>query len=81
MLIYTGKHDANIVWDHTMEFYIALQRNKKEAVALFYPEDGHYMYTVSSAKDLNFRILDWLGYFLKDKKDVSWINKQMKPTE
>ncbi|MBV8326696.1 prolyl oligopeptidase family serine peptidase [Chryseobacterium sp.] len=79
MLLWTGLEDKRIVWDQTMEFYIGLKRNKKDVVALFYPGEAH-VFTIGSTaeKDLSVRIQDWWDYFLKGKKDFSWIEKQMK---
>ncbi|WP_164463302.1 alpha/beta hydrolase family protein [Chryseobacterium sp. G0201] len=79
ILIWTGKKDENVRWDHTMEFYIGLLRNNKQAIALFYPEGTHNLgKDTEEAKDLNRRSFDWWDYHLKDKKDIPWIDKQMK---
>jgi hypothetical protein len=34
--------------------------------------------TVLRAWNLHLRILEWWDYFLKDKKDIPWIDKEMK---
>jgi len=79
MLLWAGMEDKRIVWDQTMEFYIGLKRNKKDVVALFYPGEAHVFTTGSKAeKDLEVRIQDWWDYFLKGKRGISWIEKQMK---
>lgn len=79
MLLWAGKKDKNIAWDQVMEFYIALKRNQKDVIALFYPEQGHNLAQSSAEKkDLYRRHLEWWDYFLKDKKNIPWINKQMK---
>lgn len=75
ILLWTGKKDQNIYWEQTMEFYIGLKRNRKKVVALFYPEEGHTMYSQDACNDLSLRILDWFDYFLKGKKDAEWIKK------
>lgn len=79
ILIWTGKKDRNIYWEQTMEFYIGLKRNLKKVVALFYPEEGHTMYSQDACNDLSLRILDWFDYYLKGKKDTEWIEKLDKP--
>ncbi|UTX50063.1 S9 family peptidase [Chryseobacterium sp. MA9] len=78
MLLWTGMEDKRIVWDQTMEFYIGLKRNKKDVVALFYPGEAH-VFTIGSKaeKDLALRMQDWWDYFLKGKRDIPWIDKQM----
>ncbi|PWN64142.1 alpha/beta hydrolase family protein [Chryseobacterium viscerum] len=79
ILLWAGKKDENIAWDQTMEFYIGLKRNQKQVIALFYPNQGHSLgINTEERKDLNRRILEWWDYFLKDKKNVPWINKQIK---
>ncbi len=47
-------------------------------VALFYQDEGHSLLQKTTQKDLSVRMLEWLDYFLKDKRDVEWIDKQMK---
>jgi len=79
ILLWTGMKDENVRWDHTMELYLGLKRSNKEVIALFYPTQEHILEKGSRAiKDLNQRTLEWWDYFLKDKKDVEWINKQLK---
>ncbi|AZA87641.1 hypothetical protein EG349_12995 [Chryseobacterium shandongense] len=79
MLLWTGMKDENVRWDHTMEFYLGLKRSNKEVIALFYPTQEHILEKGSRAiTDLNQRTMEWWDYFLKDKKDVEWISKQLK---
>lgn len=79
ILLWTGKKDENIKWDQVMEFYIGLKRNKKDVIALFYPNQGHNpAFNSEDRKDLYYRTLEWWDYFLKDKTNIDWINKQMK---
>ncbi|MBD3906892.1 prolyl oligopeptidase family serine peptidase [Chryseobacterium sp. Ch-15] len=78
ILLWAGKKDKNIVWDQVMEFYVGLKRNQKDVIALFYPNQGHALgATGAERKDLYYRSLEWWDYFLKNKKDVSWIDLQM----
>lgn len=75
ILLWTGKKDQNIYWEQTMEFYIGLKRNRKKVVALFYPKEGHSMYSQEACNDLSLRVLDWFDYYLKGKKGAEWIEK------
>ncbi|MCS3533053.1 dipeptidyl aminopeptidase/acylaminoacyl peptidase [Chryseobacterium sp. JUb7] len=60
-----------------MEFFIGLKRNKKEVVALFYPNQAHVLTTGSKAEeDLAQKIMDWWDYFLKGKQNIPWIERQ-----
>lgn len=78
ILLWAGKKDENIFWEQVQEFYIGLKRNKKDVVALFYPDVGHDLGRETWQKeDMHQRAAEWLDYFLKDKTDVEWINKQM----
>lgn len=79
ILLWAGKKDENIAWDQTMEFYVGLKRNQKPVVTLFYPNQGHSLGSNSEErKDLYKRVLQWWDYFLKDKREVLWINQQYK---
>ncbi|KUJ56391.1 alpha/beta hydrolase family protein [Chryseobacterium aquaticum] len=73
VLLWTGKKDLNVEWGQSMEFYIGLKRNKKDATLLIYPDEGHYMTSSSNAKDLYIKNMEWLGYYLKGERKPSWI--------
>ncbi|MDN3606429.1 alpha/beta hydrolase family protein [Kaistella yonginensis] len=76
MLLWTGKKDQNVDWTQTMEFYMGLKRNQKKALALFYPNEGHYMVNLVNARDLHQRVLDWLDYHLKgETSNKAWITE------
>jgi dipeptidyl aminopeptidase/acylaminoacyl peptidase len=77
MLLWAGKQDENVPWDQTMEFFMGLRRHNKKVVALFYPNGRHALGANSDEKkDLHRRVLEWWDYFLKDKKNVPWIDHQ-----
>lgn len=79
ILLWTGRQDQNVPWDQTMEFYIGLKRNQKPVIALFYVEGGHALgFNSPEKKNLHLQVLEWWDYFLKDQKNVPWIDKQMK---
>lgn len=78
VFLWAGKKDENIVWDQVMEFYIGLKRNNKDVIGVFYPFREHDLGSGNEeGKDLFIRMLEWWDYFLKDQKEVPWINKQM----
>ena len=81
VLLWHGNKDTNVLPRQSMSFYSALRRDHVPVIALFYPEEKHSMTTRDAQYDLNRRMIEWWGYFLKDRKDVDWINKEMKPTE
>ncbi|WP_244214196.1 alpha/beta hydrolase family protein [Pedobacter alluvionis] len=79
ILLWTGMKDENVLWDHTREFFGGMVRNRKQAIALFYPKGDHNLgKDTAESRDLNLRNLEWWNYFLKDMHDVEWINKQIK---
>lgn len=79
ILLWTGKEDQNVPWDQTTEFFIGLKRNRKPVIALFYPKGRHaFAYNSEERKDLYTKVMEWWDYFLKDKKNVMWIDEQMK---
>lgn len=78
ILLWTGTRDTNVPPDQTMAYFIGLMRNRKTAVALFYKDVDHTFIKGSpQAEDLMIRSLDWWDYWLKDRKDISWIVKQL----
>lgn len=78
ILLWTGEKDLNIDKEETKTFFNALRKYRKTVVALFYNNEEHTLTQFSAQKDLTLRILDWFDYFLKDQKNILWINKQMK---
>jgi len=46
-------------------------------ISLFYPENRHDLEpNTAERKDLHARVLEWLDYFLRDKKEVEWIDNK-----
>ncbi|MDR6783331.1 dipeptidyl aminopeptidase/acylaminoacyl peptidase [Pedobacter africanus] len=79
ILLWAGKKDKNVPYTQTMEFYIGLRRYKKDVIALFYQNGDHsFPSGTLEEKDLSNKVLDWWDYFLKDKKNVRWIDQQIK---
>ncbi|WP_027375700.1 S9 family peptidase [Kaistella palustris] len=79
MLLWTGMKDSNLPPNQTSAFYTALVRNKKDVIALFYPTQNHVLAPgTPEIRDLHIRTMEWWDYFLKDRKDVGWIQQQMK---
>ncbi|MNY21577.1 x-prolyl-dipeptidyl aminopeptidase [compost metagenome] len=67
LLIWTGEKDNNVNTSQTIEFYLALKRLEKQAIMLFYPNEGHNIIKEKNQRDLSQRILNWFDYYLKDK--------------
>lgn len=75
IFLWSGKHDENIFWGQSKEFFIGLQRYKIPNITLFYEEEGHALFTPKNQKDLSIRTLQWFDYFLKDKTTTAWIKE------
>ncbi|UCA61841.1 prolyl oligopeptidase family serine peptidase [Chryseobacterium rhizoplanae] len=81
MLLWTGTADKNVNPEQTRSFYDALRKYRKPVIALFYKDEMHSLTRNPARRDLSIRMLEWMGYFLKDQKEVSWIQKQMKEAQ
>lgn len=79
ILLWAGKNDTTVPWNQTMEFYIGLRRYQKDVVALFF-KNGNHSFLNGSPEELalSSKVLDWWDYFLLNKKDITWINNQIK---
>lgn len=78
ILLWTGEKDRNIPSSETMGFYLALKRNKKKTIALFYSNEKHYLKNFNAQKDLLTRVLDWFDFHLKNESDIKWILEEFK---
>ncbi|MBD8084560.1 alpha/beta hydrolase family protein [Chryseobacterium caseinilyticum] len=79
VLLWSGRKDGNVLPEQTEAFYMGLLRNRKKVIALFYRDQEHTLgYNTPEAFDLNRRTVEWWDYFLKDKKNVDWIDREMK---
>ncbi|WP_317126565.1 alpha/beta hydrolase family protein [Chryseobacterium nematophagum] len=79
VLLWAGKKDTNIPPTQTMSFYMGLLRNRKKVVALMYADQEHtFKKSSEDIRDLNTKILEWWDYHLKSRKDIEWIDKEMK---
>lgn len=81
MLLWAGKDDGNVSPEGIRSLYIALRKYRKPVVALFYDKESHSLSSLEAQKDLTLRVIDWFNYFLKDQRDILWINKQMTGAE
>lgn len=74
VLLWTGTDDKNVDQEETRTFFSALRKYRKTVVALFYTGEGHSLGSYVAKKDLTLRVLDWYEYFLKDKRNIPWID-------
>ncbi|MCA4807005.1 S9 family peptidase [Myroides odoratimimus] len=76
MLLVTGLQDENVHWENTQKMFLALKREQKPVIALFYKNIIHGITSTTPIEnyDLSVRVLDWFNYHLKDKKQIKWIH-------
>lgn len=78
MFLWSGEKDGNILPSQSLQFFTALMRYRKDVVAIIYADQGHGLSKGSLAhKDALEKSMEWWDYFLKGKRNVDWINKQM----
>ncbi|MGE8514439.1 MAG: alpha/beta hydrolase family protein [Chryseobacterium culicis] len=78
ILLWTGTADKNVDQEETRTLFNVLRKYKRPVIALFYEDEGHSLAKKDAQKDFSLRVLDWLDFFLQGKKEIPWINKQMK---
>ena len=78
MLLWAGTADQNVDPEETRSLFNVLRKYQKPVIALWYKDEGHSLGRATSQKDLSLKVLDWFDYHLFGRKDVLWINKQMK---
>ena len=81
ILLWSGTEDKNVDQEESRTFFTALRKYRKTAVALFYNGEGHSLTKYDAQRDLTLRVLDWYDYFLKEKRNIPWIDKQMKDAD
>ncbi|OMQ11507.1 prolyl oligopeptidase family serine peptidase [[Flexibacter] sp. ATCC 35103] len=78
LLLWSGKVDLQVDWHQSVEYYLAMRRLGKKGIMLLYPQEGHGLTKPKNMEDLTRRVLEWFGYFLKDEKNIEWINNGIK---
>ncbi len=75
MLLWTGLKDQNVQWENTRKMFIALKREQKPVIALFYKNISHALnyFEPNENNDLMVKVLDWFNYHLKNEKNIEWI--------
>lgn len=78
-LLWNGVKDDIVPSEQAMEFFMGLKRNNLPTIALFYQQREHDLgWNTKESMDMNRRALEWWDYFLKNKTDIPWIEKEIK---
>lgn len=78
LLLWTGKEDQHVDWHQSVAFHLALRRLGKKNIMLLYPDEKHVILKPNNQKDLSHKIEEWFDYYLKERKDKSWIKEGVK---
>ncbi len=79
VLIWNGVKDDIVPAEQAMEFFMGLKRNNLPTIALFYQQREHDLgWNTKESMDMNRRSLEWWDYFLKNKTNIGWIEKEIK---
>lgn len=72
-LIMHGTADPTVSFSEGMNFYNALRYNKKDAVMLAYPGEGHGLRGLANRKDLTTRYFEFFDHHLKGAPAPKWM--------
>jgi dipeptidyl aminopeptidase/acylaminoacyl peptidase len=72
-LIMHGTADPTVSFQEGLSFYQALRFNKKEAILLAYPNEGHGLRGLANRKDLTTRYFQFFDHYLKGTPAPKWM--------
>ncbi|MFG1690889.1 S9 family peptidase [Gemmatimonadota bacterium] len=75
MLILHGDVDDAVPWEQSIELYLAMRRNGKEAVFLQYRDEPHHPQTYPNKLDWAMKMKEWIDHYLKGAPAPDWISK------
>ncbi len=75
MLILHGDIDDAVPWEQSIELYLAMRRNGKEAVFLQYNDEPHHPQTYANKLDWATKMKEWLDHYLKGEPAPAWITE------
>jgi dipeptidyl aminopeptidase/acylaminoacyl peptidase len=73
ILIMHGTADPTVSFVEGLNFYSALRFNKKNAVLLAYPGEGHGLTGLANRRDLTIRYFEFFNHYLKDAPAPKWL--------
>lgn len=75
LLLWTGENDRHVVSTQSTELYLAMRRLDKKVTMLRYPGQDHNIENPIAQLDLNSKVMEWFGYYLKDELKKDWMEK------
>jgi dipeptidyl aminopeptidase/acylaminoacyl peptidase len=70
-----GTADPTVSFQEGLNFYQALRFNKKEAILLAYPGEGHGLRGLANRRDLTMRYFQFFDHYLKGTRAPSWMTE------
>jgi dipeptidyl aminopeptidase/acylaminoacyl peptidase len=75
ILLMHGDEDGAVPWYQSIEYYLALRRNDKEAVFLQYRGEPHHLQEYPNKLDYSIKMKEWFDHYLKAKPAPDWITR------
>jgi dipeptidyl aminopeptidase/acylaminoacyl peptidase len=75
LLIMSNDNDEAVPWAQGIEFFTALRRLGKEAYLVNYNGDFHNPVKDANKKDIDHKMLQFFGHFLKGEPAPDWMTK------
>jgi dipeptidyl aminopeptidase/acylaminoacyl peptidase len=75
ILIMHGTADPTVAFNESLKFYNALRFNRKDAILLAYPEEGHHLSELGNRKDFTVRFFEFFDHYLRDAPAPSWMTE------
>ena len=73
LLLWAGTKDAQIDYQQSVSFFLALKRQQKKATMLLY-DDEHVLFDMKNKHDLQNRLKQYFDYYLKGSPKPDWLD-------
>jgi dipeptidyl aminopeptidase/acylaminoacyl peptidase len=73
LLLWAGKEDRLAPTENSIKLHSALWQLGKKSTLLLYPGEGHVIENELHQKDLYYKIMGWLDFYLKDCPVPAWL--------
>lgn len=75
LLIMHGDEDEAVPWYQSIEYYLALRRNGKNAIFLQYRGEPHHPRRYANKLDYSIRMMEFFDHYLKGAPAPAWITE------
>ncbi|MDV3860848.1 hypothetical protein CMT56_13605 [Elizabethkingia anophelis] len=77
VLLWGGSEDPNVNPDQVRSYFLGLKKMRKKAIYLDFQGEGHAIMNRENQLDFNYKVWQWLEYFLKDKPAPAWMKPML----